>query len=51
MSKIDWRNHFVAFLSALLGIFIAFQLENWREGRIERERVSYCCQVFRPDRN
>ncbi|HEU5289179.1 MAG TPA: hypothetical protein VFU05_00970 [Cyclobacteriaceae bacterium] len=29
--KIDWLNHFVGFLSALLGIYIAFRLENYRE--------------------
>jgi hypothetical protein len=39
MNKIDWRNHLVAFLSTLLGIFIAFQLEDWRDSRAEREKV------------
>lgn len=39
VNQIDWRNHFVAFISTLLGIFIAFQLEDWRESRAERSKV------------
>lgn len=39
MNKIDWKNHFVAFISTLFGIFIAFQLEDWRESRSEKERL------------
>jgi len=38
-NKIDWRNHFVAFISTLLGIYIAFQLEDWRESKAERDKV------------
>ena len=33
--KIDWLNHFVGFLSALLGIYIAFRLESYRENEQE----------------
>ena len=29
-THIDWKNHLIAFLSALLGILIAFQLEDYR---------------------
>lgn len=30
---IDWPNHLVAFVSTILGIFIAFQLDDWQEQR------------------
>jgi hypothetical protein len=29
--KIDWPNHVIGFFSALFGILIAFQLDEWRE--------------------
>ena len=29
--RIDWPNHIIGFFSALFGIMIAFQLENWRQ--------------------
>jgi hypothetical protein len=35
---IEWGNHFVSFLSAMLGIFIALQLGDWKEDQIEKER-------------
>jgi len=41
INRIDWRNHFVAFISTLLGIFIAFQLEDWRESRAEQNKVKH----------
>jgi hypothetical protein len=47
MNRIDWRNHFVAFISTLLGIFIAFQLEDWRETRAEKERVKITFQSIK----
>ncbi len=31
--KVDWPNHLIAFFSALFGILIAFELEDWRESR------------------
>lgn len=31
--KIDWPNHIIGFLSALFGILIAFELEEWRQHR------------------
>ena len=39
MHKIDWRNHFVAFLSALLGILIAFQLEDYSDNKQKEEEL------------
>jgi hypothetical protein len=35
--KIDWPNHVIAFFSALFGILIAFELDEWREGKKEQE--------------
>ncbi len=37
--KIDWQNHFVGFVSTLLGIFIAFQLDDWQEVRKRTEHL------------
>ncbi len=47
MNRIDWRNHFVAFISTLFGIFIAFQLEDWRESRVEKERMKITFQSIK----
>jgi hypothetical protein len=33
MTRIDWPNHFVGFFSALFGILIAFELDEWKEDR------------------
>jgi len=33
--KIDWPNHIIGFFSALFGILIAFQLDQWRENNNE----------------
>ena len=38
-TKIDWPNHIIAFFSALLGILIAFQLEDYRENRQDDEKL------------
>lgn len=35
--KIDWPNHIIGFFSALFGILIAFELDQWRESRNELE--------------
>jgi len=39
LSKIDWHYHIIAFLSALLGILIAFQLEDYKDDRQEVEEL------------
>lgn len=36
--NIDWINHFVAFISSVVGIFIAFQLDDWQQNREEKEK-------------
>lgn len=37
--RIDWINHLVGFFTALIGIFIAFQLDDWQEKNQEEEKV------------
>ncbi|MFZ5973419.1 MAG: hypothetical protein ACOYXA_17675 [Bacteroidota bacterium] len=34
---VDWPNHIIGFFSALFGILIAFELDQWRESRKEAE--------------
>ena len=36
---IQWLNHTVNFISVLLGIVIAFSLQNWNENRKERKTI------------
>ncbi len=31
--KVDWPNHLIGFFSALFGILIAFELDQWREAK------------------
>lgn len=35
--SIDWPNHIIGFFSALFGILIAFELDQWRERQQEQE--------------
>ncbi len=35
--RIDWPNHIIGFFSALFGILIAFELEEWREQKSQKE--------------
>jgi hypothetical protein len=37
--KIDWLNHAIAFGASVIGIFIAFQLDDWQERRSRSEDV------------
>jgi hypothetical protein len=37
---IDWPNHTIAFFSALFGILIAFELDEWREQQSKKEMAS-----------
>ena len=37
MRRIDWSNHIVGFFSALFGILIAFELDEWKENRKEEK--------------
>ena len=39
IGKIDWSNHTIGFFSALFGILIAFELDEWRETRSHREEA------------
>ncbi len=35
--KVDWPNHLIGFFSALFGILIAFELDQWRESKNNQE--------------
>jgi len=35
--RIDWPNHLIGFFSALFGILIAFELEEWRDAKNHHE--------------
>ncbi len=35
--KVDWPNHLIGFFSALFGILIAFELDQWREAKTNEE--------------
>lgn len=35
--RVDWPNHLIGFFSALFGILIAFELEEWREAKNHQE--------------
>jgi len=37
---IDWLNHVISFLSALIGIIIAFQLEDYKDNREETKDIN-----------
>jgi hypothetical protein len=37
--KADWNNHLIGFLATILGILIAFQLQDWQDTRKEKERL------------
>jgi hypothetical protein len=38
--RIDWPNHTIGFFSALFGILVAFELEEWRERKNQEELTS-----------
>jgi len=38
-NKIDWLNHGIAFLAALLGILIAFQLDDYQEDQQRKKEL------------
>jgi len=35
--KVDWPNHLIGFFSALFGILIAFELDQWRDAKNNQE--------------
>jgi len=37
--RVDWPNHLIGFFSALFGILIAFELDEWREAKNNREEA------------
>lgn len=47
--KIDWKNHFVGLLVVVIGITIAFMLENWRQERAASELEQKYLVSFKND--
>jgi hypothetical protein len=47
--KIDWKNHFVGLLVVVIGITIAFMLENWRQERADKELEQKYLLSFKTD--
>jgi hypothetical protein len=39
LKNIDWLNHSIAFAASVVGIFIAFQLDDWQERRSRNEQL------------
>ncbi len=48
-NKVDWKNHIIAFFSALLGILIAFQLEDYRDDRQDKERLGITLNAIKKE--
>lgn len=47
--KIDWKNHFIGLLVVVIGITIAFMLENWRQERASSELEQKYLTSFKDD--
>jgi hypothetical protein len=47
--KVDWPNHLIGFFSALFGILIAFELEEWRENRNNQEEARQAFEKLRQE--
>jgi hypothetical protein len=47
--KIEWLNHSIAFASSVVGIFIAFQLDDWQERRSKQEEVALTLKAIRAE--
>ncbi|MBK7651827.1 MAG: hypothetical protein IPJ20_15385 [Flammeovirgaceae bacterium] len=47
--RLDWANHLMGFFSAILGIYIAFGLENYREKNNEKEKVEIAKQAIKKE--
>lgn len=47
--KIDWVNHLIGFLTALVGIVIAFQLDDWQERSREEEKLKVTLQAIKAE--
>lgn len=47
--RVDWPNHLIGFFSALFGILIAFELDEWREAKNHREDASNAFQKVKQE--
>ncbi|PHN07910.1 hypothetical protein [Flavilitoribacter nigricans] len=48
-ARIDWPNHLMAFISTLLGVWLAFSLGNYYEHQRERERMTVAMDNVRQE--
>ena len=46
-NKIEWLNHFVGFVSVVLGVLMAFWLNSWNESRKESDSIETALQNIR----
>ena len=49
LNNIDWSNHIVAFFSALLGILIAFQLQDYQDDQKEEEELQITLEAIKKE--
>lgn len=47
LNKVDWLNHGIAFVSSVVGIFIAFQLSDWQERRTKESELETTLQAIK----
>jgi hypothetical protein len=45
--KADWTNHLIGFIATILGILIAFELQDWQETRKENEKLELGIQSLK----
>lgn len=50
-TRIDWPNHLIGFFSALFGILIAFQLDEWREDTGQRRLATEALKRIQNEAN
>ena len=48
-TKTNWKNHFIELIVVVIGITIAFMMENWRQEEASREIEQKYLQSFRDD--
>lgn len=49
LKNIDWLNHSISFFSALMGIFIAFQLQDYQDDVQEQEKLKITLEAIKQE--
>jgi len=49
MQKIDWPNHIIGFFSALFGILIAFELDEWKQAQDHQEDAAIAFEKLKQE--